>query len=467
MPAYTRSGISPISPHRRDTGAGGQGQKDQGPGRTAQQIDAMDRRRWRLMAAPAEKTYKSQQEELAARMCRFSFGASFVFTPDDWHQGKSTGEPADVVWAANECVILMYMKAAKVSHAPERARRKREEAIKGNLAQAKGWLREWRQRRPLTGHNERHTFQIAFPNANQAYRHVVVLSLAEYGSPVARYHHLEARDMAISLCATIPISVIDALARRHASMLDLLAYLVLLRSSNRDEFSEDEALRLVDGYTTLAWQRSEAETHWPRRMVDNSFVETTNLVRGARIGSTVFPQPTDADCLEPIAEVFSDLPLVDYLNLVTRLRAAVDSAHRQKQFLPSSDFHFINMPVTSVPTHSLYDAPIRMPPILHHVPLTYYDFTLSIEMDYSNPAETTPATLSYAYAHTRGRWKGKGLIGGPVIQWTLAVPILWTRDRLRPSATLELLDSCQSAETQESIRNALITYLGVDVLAIL
>jgi hypothetical protein len=73
----------------------------------------------------------------------FAMGAPFIFVPDKYGKGSGNREPADLVWACNGCVVLIYL-----TRTGDACR-----AQLHNVRQAKGWLRAWRDlKRPLRPH---------------------------------------------------------------------------------------------------------------------------------------------------------------------------------------------------------------------------------------------------------------------------------------------------------------------------
>src|SRR2546422_813905 len=97
---------------------------------------------------------KTRQERLLKEVSGLSFAAPFVFFPD-LARGKRSPrqvQPADLVWACNNCVILMYMTESKSS--PTKT------VEQHNLPQAKNWMRKWKRGSLLVGKNEWHAFAI-------------------------------------------------------------------------------------------------------------------------------------------------------------------------------------------------------------------------------------------------------------------------------------------------------------------
>ena len=142
----------------------------------------------------------------------------FVFAADEWRSGKSSGEPADLVWACNNCIILMHMTSRKHQENSERRIRVREDAIDHNLRQLRGWMKNWRDGRPLTGSNRYSKYSISYSDAF----HVVALSVIECDDAEARPHNEIARELGIVAAATVPQSLLVGLTSMMGGTLDLI-----------------------------------------------------------------------------------------------------------------------------------------------------------------------------------------------------------------------------------------------------
>ncbi len=278
----------------------------------------------------------SKQERLIHAISSFSYGDAFVFAPDEWQKGNARREPADVIWSANGCLMLMYMKeSGGTRDDPVRNRSKRDKFIKTNLCQASGALRRWRSGSPIKGSNRFKSFSIPHEQSLP----LVVLSLAETGCAIAQYHHEKACEMGVAMCATIPTSALDYLAHMGGSMLDLMFFLIHL-SSRKGSWSEDETNKALNVYWRNASQQSGVLATWPGGD-DGRFRIASDLLIGLRSiapeSRTVMrrllrSRDTDLspDRVSPLAEIFNDIRLVDNLILVAQTAALLDLAARRR-----------------------------------------------------------------------------------------------------------------------------------------
>ena len=169
---------------------------------------------------------KSPQEVLLKQLSLTSIGFDYVFEPDEYRKGASVREPADLVWACNNCLILMYMYQRKhKKRTPEQHAQFRRGMIGHKLDQAKGWLREWRVRgRPITGNNEMRSFSIEPAD----FQYIVVLSVLDCGDHDGEYHEDFVREHNVTHCATVPQSALLHIAHMGAGIMTVIELVGIL-----------------------------------------------------------------------------------------------------------------------------------------------------------------------------------------------------------------------------------------------
>jgi hypothetical protein len=138
-----------------------------------------------------------------------------VFAPANYKKGRGTLEPADLAWACNECVVLLWM------HESERA--STEKLIEHNIKQSRGWMRAWSGGQTLTGSNDYQRFEIK----STTFRHVVVLSVVSGANAVGRYesgllNEPRSSELGVTMAATLPAAALEEVVRRDGGLLDLL-----------------------------------------------------------------------------------------------------------------------------------------------------------------------------------------------------------------------------------------------------
>jgi hypothetical protein len=192
---------------------------------------------------------QSRHETLMRTFCGRSLSAPFVFCPEVWQhrQGKNK-EPADLVGACNNCVILMYLTQSKIYQSVEKNKSEFLKDVEHNLTQAKRWMRDWR-RKEISGANEYFRFGIALKDTTR----VVVLSIVKsgvgpYATPsgqgFAEVRAEWAARAGVRRCATVPQSFLQHLLAQGGSALDLRILLGQLRGQGVvPEASTREILR--------------------------------------------------------------------------------------------------------------------------------------------------------------------------------------------------------------------------------
>jgi hypothetical protein len=261
---------------------------------------------------------KSDHERLVRAVVENSMAAPFVFKPT--HSRKKKVELADLAWVCNNCIILTWMTQKQID--PDRVTNEllREQAIGRNLRQAKWGIKQWRLgHSSLLGVNDWRSFSINYsPDIS-----IIVLSVIDCGEAIARCQDDKAADLGVSLCATIPYSVLKRLAELFGTAVDLVKFLVELRSTG--DLSEANAVAWVERYAEDCFGRSGAESLWPGRRLDERFMQVAkNLIsaRGQPEGGMPKRPAYDIAHLE---NVFCDISLAEFWRIVVDLRNGVDA----------------------------------------------------------------------------------------------------------------------------------------------
>lgn len=219
----------------------------------------------------------SPQEEVLKQIAERSLAAPFVFAPDN--SQIRDDEPADLVWACNNCVILMYMTEKREYPNKAKRDRVRQQAIEHNLGQANRWLKAWKRGRQLTGANGYNTFCILYdPNIC-----VVVLSIIKCGDPVAMIHDVEAKKFGVTCCATLPQSAIQAIAGVGGTSLDLLALIAEIQKFPKGTIvPEEKVSAIIASYAQACWNHFKLDELWPNYQIDDRFHEASYAILTAR-----------------------------------------------------------------------------------------------------------------------------------------------------------------------------------------
>ena len=261
------------------------------------------------------RPFKNNQEVLLNELACRSMAAPFVFAPDVFKKGKnSEREPADLVWACNNCVILMYMTES---------RRSADDAIKHNLNQAKGWLKEWKNGRRLTGSNRWRGFSIKYGQA----LYVIVLSIIKHHG-VAVFYEEKAKELGVTCCATLPQSAIQFLTAMGGSSLDLMLVLKGLRDAHGARPIDENAVReMIFGHRGGSLELMKFDSSWPGVLSPARLNEVLkpilNSRRQAAVVSPCSPAQVSID-MDGLQDVLNDICLAEFYRLAADLRHGVD-----------------------------------------------------------------------------------------------------------------------------------------------
>ena len=190
---------------------------------------------------------QSEQEKLINAFAENSMGASFVFAPDVHYKGGKSHrpkEPADMVWACNNCIVLMAMTESGGTA---------EKMFSHNMLQLKGWMRFWKEGLRLTGQNTSSSFSIGFND----YRYKILISVVHGRHASAEYHEnftneLNAKGYRIKACVTIPQEVMVYIGNHNGSARDLLNFIQSLKKVAKS-LTAEESLGMVMEQHKLAF----------------------------------------------------------------------------------------------------------------------------------------------------------------------------------------------------------------------
>jgi hypothetical protein len=267
----------------------------------------------------------SLQEEVIKELTEHSLAAPFVFAPDN--EKYQDREPADLVWACNKCVILMYMTEKKVYPDKTKRDRIRKEAIDHNLGQAKKWLKKWKGGQDLLGANGYHTFCIKYDPAC----HVIVLSIIQCGDPVALLHDDEAKKLGLACCATLPQSAILGLATVGGTSLDLLALIDEIRKFSKGAAVPEETVSaIIASYARAWWDHFTPGELWPNYQVNKLFHEASYAILSARRKKVEGPGQATPNWIgmADLTDVFNDIFLGEFFYVTKLVAIALQTAEK-------------------------------------------------------------------------------------------------------------------------------------------
>lgn len=265
------------------------------------------------------RKFASLQEEVMFGLSEHALGKQMLFCPDLYGMGK---EPADIVWIANRCAILMYMKESGKSFEHKRDH---------NLKQAWRWLKKWKAGERLNGTVTGAKVSFSF----QEIDHIFVLSIVDGGEMYCQYHSDAVRRLAdhkLSGCATVTGAILRELAHMGASPRDLVHWANEIRKDGRSVVTEDVVLRSIRERTTaevIVQQANFGRRLQPDTFYREAFTETLALARMLRY----------SDKRESVAPIGVDLRFAD-INWLAYAYAAMEAA-----IAPKGRFGAVNIAV--------------------------------------------------------------------------------------------------------------------------
>lgn len=257
----------------------------------------------------------SKQEKIINTLSEKSLGAPFIFAPDEYKKGNATREPADLVWACNNCIFLFYMKSKEDKMGKEVAvlKRRKEKLIIDNIKQAKGWLSEWRNGRNLKGKNKFRSFDIDY----KEYRNIVIIGLIDYGNEDGYYHQDYEKELDVRLCTTLSHRTFELLVSLDITAIDLI--LLILDLKERDLNGAPNVLLNIglDYYNKAhqyAWE--SAKNLIPSVLPEKELLNTINRVFRELRSNLLLKIKSDHEEDNYTASIFNDISLKDYYQLV-------------------------------------------------------------------------------------------------------------------------------------------------------
>lgn len=280
---------------------------------------------------------QSDQERLMHRLGQWALGGPHVFLPEHWRSGTSNNQPADLVWVCNDCVILMYMCSVDPRGDVTKVKAKFEKAKRHNASQAKGCLRRWKDGADIRGTAENIIENIDHVVTANSIAHVVVLSVVQSGATVVEVDEELARELGVTLFATIPEQTLVRLTSYGGGVIDLI--LVLGELANRGVMSEEEFDRLCASYVVTCRNLTKCTELW-RSCQEPAFRELMDPFSRMRHAS-----PSNQ------GHALIDISIIDLYKMMRAIHMVIkknnDAYSRSKSFyadmtlcLSAYDFHF-------------------------------------------------------------------------------------------------------------------------------
>ncbi|GAA4106668.1 hypothetical protein GCM10022393_01190 [Aquimarina addita] len=246
----------------------------------------------------------SNQEKVLNIISQFSFGAPFIFAPDEYKKGNATREPADLVYACNNTIFLIYAKQKnkpKKGLASEIIFNRRKTLIEDNIGQLEGWLREWKNGRNIIGKNEFGSFDISFGE----YENVIGLGIINYTEDFTIFHKELATKLNLKHCLSISNDSFDKLFRAGFSLLDLGILIKSITLMSKDNIIPVN--KLIDNYFSSSMKRSSKEK------IDINILKETDIYFN-NLKSQINVNKKSKE-LQGMSEILNDLKLYETIKI--------------------------------------------------------------------------------------------------------------------------------------------------------
>jgi hypothetical protein len=262
----------------------------------------------------------SEQEAILNGLSRYSIGSPFVFYPEKFKKGDSIREPADLVWVVNNVVVLIYMtkRSYRENTSTETIQQRKNRLIEHNLNQAEGWLNAWRKGQKLSGKNEYQEFSVSHDDN----KHVIVLSVIDYGHEQGDYHQDFSERLNIDLCATISQHAFEHMIKIGCTLVDVVDLLLMIREHDKVE-PGSSFIDFVKSFHHVAVNKADPDGKIFRREGNLIYRQTERYLRGFRSMYQSSSGKDHSTALE-LASILNDLGFEDFIRLNVVLTSLIE-----------------------------------------------------------------------------------------------------------------------------------------------
>lgn len=269
----------------------------------------------------------SLQEEMIKQMSERSIGAPFIFQPNRFRKGNAIRQPADLILACNNVLIMFWMCSTS----------NRQKAIVHNIKQAKGWLRTWKTGQPLIGENRLKNFSIKFGD----FKYIGLVSVINSQDDSVEFHPAIEKQLKVNFVISISQDVFEQMTLLGCGLIDWVQIIKYFRNeikisdrleSNR--FYATNATELIGYYQKYASQKADPESKLVGYLHYKTYKDIEEMIYHLKL-STLERKGED------VSSFFNDLSLYDLLKLLRHIEERV-------KFLSDKDTLgiFENLPTT-------------------------------------------------------------------------------------------------------------------------
>lgn len=256
----------------------------------------------------------------------FVAGAASLFTPDLVQSGGGNNQPMDLVWICEDLVLAFYCKQTGPERPAGTATPKYEKSIGGNLRQAAGWLKSWKNGQPLKATNA--YGPIALPYSPSLA--VGIVSIVDGATTVVRSHPEFREKHGVHLAITIPLATLTVMGGYRFNLYDVVSVLKRAEALPYASRTPEMVDLLSRGCFEHAVRSVGLLSHFPEGLSSSELFAHDSSFLGMK---SVSPDPGFSGVSNPsvvprITPYVSDMPLVDTFSLCIAVKTLFDRHHR-------------------------------------------------------------------------------------------------------------------------------------------
>jgi hypothetical protein len=299
------------------------------PSTTIPKRDGRDTRQFRekgsIMASVAFQPV-NPHETSTALATAFVAGAASLFTPDLVQSGGGNNQPMDLAWVCEDLVLAFYCKQTGPERPAGTATPKYEKSIDGNLRQAAGWLKKWKNGQPLKATNEYGPIELSYSPSLA----VGIVSVVDGATTVVRSHPEFREEHGVHLAITLPLAGLCVMGGYRFNLYDVVDVLKRVEALPASSQNPQMLDLMSRGCFEHAVRTSSLLSHFPEGLSSRELFAHDSAFLGMK---SVSPDPAFASVSNPsvvprITPYVTDMPLVDSFGLCIAVKTLHDRHHK-------------------------------------------------------------------------------------------------------------------------------------------
>lgn len=258
----------------------------------------------------------SNQEKLVSLFSEHSFGAPFIFAPDEYKKGNATREPADLICACNNTIFLIYAKRKnniKNKLTGEIILKRRKTLIKKNIGQLEGWLREWKNGRNITGKNDFRSFNISFGE----YHNIIGIGIIDYTEDFGIFHKELTHKLNLKYCVSLSNDSFIKIFKLGFSLFDFAFLIKSISLISKDNIITVN--NLIENYFSSSIKRNSINK------IDINILKSTDFYfSNLKSVINLNKKSKESEKLISIPEILNDLKLFETIKIKYQISKVIE-----------------------------------------------------------------------------------------------------------------------------------------------